>query len=136
MRMRMMMVQMMKLTLSKFCSQSYSRKPPPPCLILPPVPLILDTKCGEDEEEDKEEGFLSLPVSSTHHNASTPHHHATLATRVCVDTALCLRSLTTNSNPYCQNSTTHKQGQRIIRADDQFHFQMWPRSRLAVDFSL
>lgn len=36
--MRMMMVQMMmKLTLSKFCSQSYSQKPPPPCLILPPI---------------------------------------------------------------------------------------------------
>lgn len=80
------MVQMMKLTLSKLCSQSYSLEAPSP-LSQSPVSssLILETKCGEDEEKDEEEGFLSLPVSSTHHNASTPHHHATLVTCVCVD---------------------------------------------------
>lgn len=81
-----MMVQMMKLTLSKFCSQSYSLEAPCSLSHFPAYSsLILEAKCGEDEEKDKEEGFLSLPVSSTHHSASTPHHHATLATRVCVD---------------------------------------------------
>lgn len=40
------------------------------------------------------------------------------------DTALCLSPLTTNSNPYCQNSITHKQGQTIMWAHKEFHFQM------------
>lgn len=120
----MMMVQMMmKLTLSKLYSKSYSQKPPSP-LSHPPThfSLILETKCSETEKGDKEEGFLSLPVSSTHHNASTPHHHAIVATRVCVDTALCLSLLTTNINPYCQNSIVHKEGQGNIQAVKRISF--------------
>lgn len=98
--------------------------------------LILETKCSENEKGNKEEGFLSLPVSSTHHDASTPHHHTVVATHVCVDTALCLSLLTTNINPYCQNSIIHKQGQGNIQADKWISFSNVPRLCLAVHSSL
>lgn len=123
-RMMMMMVQMMmKLTLSKFCSQSYSQKPPPPCLILPPIPPSF---WKQNAVRMRRETRRKASCLCWFHPRITTQAHPTitpiLAALVCVDIALCLCLITTNSNTYFQNSIIRKQGQRNIQAGRRISF--------------